>query len=144
MRALLDVNVLIALFDEDHVFHNRAHTWLELNSALGIATCPMTENGLVRVLSHPKYSAAFRLAPIDVIERLAEFCAAQNHEFWADTISLRESEHFDAARILGSRQITDLYLLSLAVKNKGQLVTFDQGIEVTAVPLATLSNLVVI
>lgn len=144
MRSLLDVNVLIALFDEDHVFHNRAHAWLEMNSGKGIATCPITENGLVRVLSHPKYSEAFRLAPVDMIQRLAEFCAAQDHEFWPDSISLRESENFNFARILGSRQITDLYLLSLAVRNEGQLVTFDQGIALTAVPSAVARHLVVI
>ncbi len=67
MRALLDVNVLIALFDQDHVFHDRAHLWLEANAAAGIATCPLTENGVVRVISHPKYSSSLRLAPGDVI-----------------------------------------------------------------------------
>lgn len=144
MRALLDVNVLIALFDEDHVFHERAHAWLEANDSEGIATCPLTENGLVRLISHPKYSPALRLAPGDVIRRLSGFCEAQDHDFWPDDVSLRDAGLFHGDRILGSRQVSDAYLLGLALKNGGRLVTFDEGITVTTVSSGTAKHLAVI
>jgi uncharacterized protein len=144
MRALLDVNVLIALFDQHHIFHERAHLWLEANTAAGIATCPITENGVVRVISHPKYSRAFSLAPGDVIQRLSGFCEAQDHAFWPNDVSLRDSGLFQTERILGTRQVTDVYLLGLAVKNGGRLVTFDQGITLTAVSSANAAHLAVI
>ena len=144
MRALLDVNVLIALFDEHHIFHERAHLWLEANSAAGIATCPITENGVVRVISHPKYSRAFSLAPGDVIQRLDGFCEAQDHAFWPDDVSLRDAGLFLTKKILGTRQLTDVYLLGLAVRHGGRLVTFDEGITVKSVGGAKVENLMVI
>ena len=144
MRALLDVNVLIALFDEHHIFHERAHLWLEANSAAGIATCPITENGVVRVISHPKYSREFSLAPGDVIQRLDGFCEAQDHVFWPDDVSLREVGLFQTERILGTRQVTDVYLLGLAVRHGGRLVTFDEGITVKSVGGAKVENLMII
>ncbi len=128
MRALLDVNVLIALFDQHHIFHERAHLWLEGNVATGIATCPLTENGVVRIISHPKYSRAFTQTPSDVIQRLDKFCKAQDHAFWSDNVSLTDLMLFPADQILGTRQVTDVYLLGLAVKHGGRLVTFDEGI----------------
>lgn len=144
MRALLDVNVLIALFDQDHVFHDRAHQWLEKNTAYGIATCPLTENGVVRVISHPKYSNTLRLSPGEVVARLDTFCNAQNHVFWPDSVSLREPELFLAANILGTRQVTDAYLLGLATKNGGRLVTFDEGITLKSIHGAKAENLTII
>jgi len=144
MRALLDVNVLVALFDQDHTFNERAHQWLEDHLDEGIATCPLTENGVVRILSHPNYSKSLRLAPAEIVERLARFCMAQNHAFWADSVSLREPAVFQIERLLGPRQITDLYLLALAVREGGRLITFDEGIAATAVVGATPEHLAVI
>lgn len=144
MRALLDVNVLIALFDQDHIFHERAHLWLEANVAAGIATCPLTENGVIRVISHPKYSSELSLAPGDVIKRLDGFCEAQDHAFWSDDVSLRDAGLFATDRILGTRQVTDVYLLGLAVSQGGRLVTFDEGITIKAVLGAKQENLMVI
>ncbi|MEO8615775.1 MAG: TA system VapC family ribonuclease toxin [Luteolibacter sp.] len=144
MRGLLDVNVLFALFDVDHVFHDRAHDWLEKNASLGIATCPLTENGVVRVISHQKYSASLRLAPWEVIERLSKFCEAQDHDFWPDEVSIRNPDIFTRDRILGSRQIMDVYLLGLAKTQGGRLVTFDEGIAISTVAEAVSENLVVI
>ncbi len=144
MRGLLDVNVLIALFDVDHVFHDRAHDWLEKNAGQGIATCPLTENGLVRVISHPKYSASLRLAPWEVIESLCQFCKAQDHEFWPDDASIRDSGLFVQDRILGSRQITDVYLLGLAKTHGGRIVTFDEGIAISTVSETAPEHLEVI
>lgn len=144
MRALLDVNVLIALFDQHHIFHDRAHLWLEVNADQGIATCPLTENGVVRILSHPKYSHTSPLTPGDVIGRLDKFCKAQDHAFWPDDVSLTDSTLFPPDQILGTRQVTDVYLLGLAVKQGGRLVTFDEGITLKSVRNATGNNLVVI
>ena len=144
MRGLLDVNVLIALFDVDHVFHDRAHEWLAANATEGIATCPLTENGVVRVLSHPRYSASMRFAPSDLIDRLNGFRDAHDHAFWPDDVSITDAGCFARGRILGSRQITDVYLLGLATRNSGRLVTFDEGIVLSAVHDAGRENLLVI
>lgn len=144
MRALLDVNVLIALFDQDHTFHDRAHEWLEANAHQGIATCPITENGVVRIISQPKYSKVLRLAPGDVIQSLVGFCKSQDHAFWPDAVTLRDEELFVTECILGTRQVTDVYLLGLAVKNGGRLVTFDEGITFKSVAAAKSENVVVI
>jgi toxin-antitoxin system PIN domain toxin len=144
MRALLDVNVLIALFDPDHVFHDRAHSWLGKNAGQGIATCALTENGVVRVISHPKYSSAFHLTPADVIQRLDGFCQAQDHEFWPEDVSLRDGGLFQSKNLLGTRQVPDIYLLGLSVRHGGRLVTMDEGINLKAVKGAKAANLVII
>ncbi len=140
-RALLDVNVLVALFDGDHTFNEAAHSWLEGGASAGIATCPLTENGLLRILSHPHYSKHFTLSPADVIGRLERFVAHHDHEFWADEISLREAV-FLRDHMLGSKQLTDIYLLGLAVRKGGRLVTFDPTIPLAAVDGAAPGHLV--
>jgi predicted nucleic acid-binding protein len=56
--ALLDVNFLVALFDPDHIHHDAAHDWFADERAHGWATCPLTENGLVRVVTNAAYGAA--------------------------------------------------------------------------------------
>lgn len=144
MRSLLDINVLIALFDPDHVFHERAHAWLGEHAARGIATCPLTENGLIRILTHPGYSKKKQFHPHDIIARLQRFVQRQNHEFWTDSLSLRDRHSFRAGRILRSRQITDLYLLALAVSHHARLATFDSAIPLEVVPDAKTDSLAVI
>jgi len=144
MRALLDINVLIALFDADHIFNDRAHGWLERQTVEGIATCPLTENGLIRILSNPNYSKKIRLTPAEVIRRLKAFIAKQDHCLLEDTISLTDSKRIDPSLILGSRQITDIYLLALAVKHGVRLATFDASIHLKAVQGATEASLDVI
>jgi uncharacterized protein len=141
MRALLDVNVIIALLDPDHAFHERAHDWWATNARRGWASCPLTENGVVRIMSNPGYSQKARFTPGDLIGRLRQFAQQSNHEFWPDEISLRDKKIFITERIHSSRQITDLYLLALATKHRGRLVTFDQGILVSAVCDAKPANL---
>ncbi len=141
MRALLDVNVIIALLDPDHAFHERAHDWWAANSKRGWASCPLTENGVVRIMSHPSYSAKARFTPGDLIGRLRTFAAQSDHEFWPDDISLRDEKLFAAERIHSARQLTDLYLLALAAKHRGRLVTFDKGIPLSAVSHAKAANL---
>lgn len=133
MRALLDVNVLIALFDEDHVFNDRAHSWLEARAGEGIATCPMTENGVVRVLSNPAYSKVLKVSPARVLVMLSGFVSRHDHEFWPDDVSLRDAGAFDAGRLLGHRQVADAYLLALAVRHDGKLVSFDDSVASSSV-----------
>jgi toxin-antitoxin system PIN domain toxin len=140
VRALLDINVLIALLDPDHVFHDRAHTWWKGQSKSGWASCPLTENGVVRIMSNPAYSRAAKFRPGDLIERLDLFASQSNHEFWPDDLSLRDKTAFARDRLHGSRAITDVYLLALAVKHQGTLATFDQAIPVSAVPGAATAG----
>lgn len=144
MRSLLDVNVLVALFDETHLMNERAHEWLDRHGHLGIATCPLTENGLVRIVSHPNYSVLKRFPPELIVGQLRSFVRDNDHQFWPDTPSLRDPAQFDPSRILGPRQITDLYLLALAAEHGGRLVTFDEGVNLAAVLTARKENLCVI
>jgi uncharacterized protein len=141
MRALFDVNVVIALLDPDHAFHERAHDWWAANAKSGWASCPITENGVVRVMSHPGYSPNAHFTPGDLISRLQTFAQNTDHEFWPDDVSLRDEKVFTTERIHGSRQLTDLYLLALAAKCGGRLATFDQGISLSAVRIAKPGNL---
>ncbi len=124
--ALLDVNVLVALFDPNHVHHEIAHDWFADQRDAGWATCPLTENGLARVLANPAYGADIRAD--EVIARLRRFKASGHHHFWPDALSLTDDSTFDTSLVAGSRQITDIYLLGLAAHNHGVLATFDRAI----------------
>ena len=142
MRVLFDVNVLIALLDAGHVHHNRTHRWWAKNRASGWATCPLTQNGFVRVLAQPSYPN--RVPAAVATEFLAQAVGAPEHEFWPDDLSLTDPNRFARDRILGPKQITDLYLLALAVIRRGRLVTFDHAIPLSAVVGANSSNLVLV
>jgi len=144
MRALLDVNVVIALLDPDHAFHERAHEWWAGNAKSGWASCPITENGVVRVMSNPAYSRGAQFTPSDLIARLRTFSNQTDHQFWPDDVTLRDESTFLAERIHGPRQVTDLYLLALAVRKKARFATFDDGIPISAVRTAKPGNLDVI
>ncbi len=141
--ALLDVNVLVALFDPDHVHHEMAHDWFASDGREAWATCPLTENGLVRVLAHPAYAATVGRVT-DLLARLRRFCASGGHVFWEDSVSLRDATVFDASVVAGPRQLTDVYLLGLAHARKGRLATFDQSIPIRAVKGGSSRDLVVI
>ena len=130
--ALLDVNLLVALFDPDHVHHQLAHDWFEENRGHGWATCPVTENGFVRIVSNPAYGNPLT-QPSAVLDLLTRFCASGKHEFWPDAASLRDQSLFNRSHVGGHRRLTDVYLLGLAVKNGGRLATFDRGIPREAV-----------
>ena len=142
MRALLDVNVLLALRDRAHAFHRTAARWLDVNEAGGIATCPLTQNGVVRILSQPNYGNP--LHPAEALAQMRDFCAQSIHQFWADDVSIFDIECFDHSQIHGHRQLTDIYLLGLAIKHQGRFVTFDQQIPLKAVRGAAKKHLVVI
>lgn len=131
MTALLDVNVLIALFDPSHVHHEHAHHWFQHNKARGWATSPLTENGMVRVMSNPAYPADGLLANV-LVERLRSFCESGHHVFWVDDVSLTDHQRFDPTFVYGHRKLTDIYLLGLAEHHGGRLATFDEAIPVEA------------
>jgi toxin-antitoxin system PIN domain toxin len=131
MRSLLDVNVLIALLDADHTSHEHAREWFSSSARDGWASCPLTQNGCVRIMSHPRYPSPVSVR--DGIERLRDAAASSHHEFWPDDVTLLDERIADAARIHGPRQLTDLYLLALAVRHDGRLVTFDRAIAVSAI-----------
>lgn len=142
MRALLDVNVLIALLDADHVLHARATTWFGSNARSGWASCPITQNGCIRIMSHPGYPNA--LPARAVMERLTEACSSSLHEFWPDDISLLDAGVVEAGLIHGPRQLSDIYLLALAMRHRGRFVTFDTSVPLDAVRSAEASHVVVL
>ena len=144
MRALLDVNVLIALLDANHIFHQRVHEWWAKNEHLGWASCPISENGLVRIMTNASYPRQKRLSVLEVLTNLRAFAANTNHEFWAEDISLRDSKIFDPERILSGTHLADIYLLAIAARNQGTLATLDQNISVSSVRIAKPENLSVI
>ena len=131
MRSLLDVNLLIALLQPDHVHHGLAHGWWSANRSGGWASCPLTQNGFVRILSQPRYPKPMSTAA--ALALLAEQTVETDHAFWPDDISLLDSQRFDFGRILGPKQLTDIYLLALAIEHGGRLATFDRTIPVGAV-----------
>ena len=140
MRALLDVNVLVALLDAAHVHHRVATRWLAANVRLGWASCALTQNGCVRILSMPGYRNA--QSPQAVGERLGAALAGSSHQFWPDAVSLLEPGLVRWDHVLSSRQVTDAYLLALAVSHGGRLLTLDRGISVKAVAKAQARHLV--
>lgn len=142
LRALLDVNVLIALLDQGHLHHNAASLWMARNSKAGWASCPLTQNGCLRILSLTSYPNAQPTAV--VAKRLAEAAETSLHEFWPDSVSLLGAGVLRWDRVLTSRQITDVYLLALATTHGGRLITFDRGISIAAVPTASAANLLVL
>ena len=130
--ALLDINVLVALHDPAHPNHEDAHRWFGRNRKRGWATCPITVNGCVRVLSNPAYPTV-STTPAEAASRLGALCAGPGHEFWSDSVSLLDEPLFRPQAITGHRQITDIYLLGLAVRHGGRLATFDRSIPLKAV-----------
>lgn len=142
MRALLDVNVLIALLDSDHSLHARAYSWFAAEASKGWASCPITQNGCVRIMASPGYPNALPVR--SVIERLAAAAAAPQHQFWADDVSILDPALVDSMRVHGPRQLTDVYLLALAVRHRGRFVTFDASVPRDAVVEAERRHLLVL
>ena len=124
-RFLLDVNVLIALIDPAHVQHDRAHDWFAAKGKRAWATCPLTENGVLRIVGHPRYPSSPG-TPAAVAELMTILLALGGHEFWPDNVTLLDQQRIDTTRLLDSGQITDTYLLALARAHGGQLATFDR------------------
>uniref|UniRef100_UPI0035CB2C19 TA system VapC family ribonuclease toxin n=1 Tax=uncultured Sphingomonas sp. TaxID=158754 RepID=UPI0035CB2C19 len=133
MTYLLDVNVLIALIDRKHVNHDAAHRWFADHGNAAWATCPLTENGVLRIVGNAKY-ANTPGSPAAVLPALSSLCALPGHVFWPDAISMLDSQRIVGAKLLTSAQLTDTYLLALAASKNGRLATFDSRVGVQAVP----------
>lgn len=131
-RFLLDVNVLIALIDPAHVQHDRAHQWFAGSGKEAWATCPMTENGVLRIVGHARYSNSPG-TPAAVVEVMRGLRALPGHEFWSDDVTLFDRKRIHSERLLDSVQVTDSYLLALASAHAGKLATFDRRLVTDAV-----------
>ena len=143
MRYLLDVNVWVALLDEAHVHHIQALTFAQ-RPKVKIATCPIIENGVIRILNLPGYS---RLGPAGfeaVRNKLQQICTDLDHEFWPDEVSLRTEAGINWNRVLGHNQITDVYLLALAVARLGCFVTLDHRVTLSTVNSGAPKNLMLL
>ncbi len=138
---LLDVNVLIALLDPAHVNHEAAHRWFAQAREYRWATCPITENAVIRILSNPNYPSVDWM-PNEVMGHLDGFLTGKlGHLFWEDSVSLQDDLLFERWMIRGHKQLTDIYLLGLAVSKDGILTTFDRSIPLKAVKGATESHI---
>lgn len=132
MTFLLDVNVLIALIDPAHVGHDDAHIWFHEHGREDWATCPLIENSVIRIVGHPKYPNTPG-SPAQVAPIVVQLRALPGHRFWPDDISMLDAGRVDAAQVLTSKQVTDTYLLALAVAHGGMLATFDRRLSAKAV-----------
>lgn len=130
---LLDVNVLIALIDPGHVHHDHAHAWFSRSGHKRFATCPITENGLLRIVGHPKYPNSPG-PPSLVVPALMAIRALPGHAFWPDSVSLVDEAAVDHASLSSHSRVTDAYLLALARAHRGKLATMDQRLAADVVP----------
>ena len=126
MVSLLDVNMMIALAWPSHVHHRAAHAWFAKNASQGWATCPLTQCGFVRISSNAKIIPE-AVTPRDALALLNEIVKQATHSFWEDDIGILD-EHIPSEYLVGHRQITDAYLLGLAIRHRSRLVTLDRGL----------------
>jgi uncharacterized protein len=143
IRYLLDVNLWIALFDDAHTHSARANALIE-KRGIKIATCPMVENAVIRILNLPNYGLRGAVGMEQVRQQLNRAKKELDHQFWADDVSLCNDKCVNFDKIFSHNQITDVYLLALAVAHGGALVTFDQRIALAAVKGAAAQHLVVL
>lgn len=125
--SLLDVNILVALFSEDASSHTAAQKWFLHNAHRGWATCPVTQAGFVRIICNPAASKS-GILPAQALEILEEGMQHPSHQFWPDDISFAEAVSPFRSQVRGHQQITYAYLLGLARRHKGRLVTGDRAI----------------
>ena len=130
--CLLDVNVLIALIDPAHVQHEPAHDWFARAGHRTWATCAITQNGLLRIVGHPRYPNS-RGNPGALLPLLRSLCAHPGHTFWPDDITILDPDLVIAGQLTMPNQVTDTYLLALAVKRGGRLATFDRKLAAATV-----------
>lgn len=132
-RNLLDLNVLIALTDDSHQHYKRAWDWLRIPGQQSWGICPLTESGYVRVTTNPAaHSGARTLAKSSAV--LTELTREPGYCYWPISESWATLTAPFADRIFGHQQVTDAYLLGLAIKEDGVLVTFDRGLKYMAGP----------
>ena len=124
---LLDCNVLIALAWPEHEFHDEVGRWFARHSRAGWATCPFTQAAFLRILSNPAFSSN-ALTPANALRVLESNLKVPSHHFWADSISFPDALKIVERHLQGHRQVTDAYLVGLAVHHRGRLATLDQGL----------------
>lgn len=130
---LLDTNLLIALLWPSHERHDLVLQWFARHRAKGWATCPLTQAGFVRIVSNPAFSRD-AVQPREAIHVLSANTSAKDHTFWADELPVAEAVAFTGVRLMGHQQVTDAYLLGLAIRKGGLLATLDQRISELAEP----------
>lgn len=132
MTYLLDVNVLIALIDRMHIAHNAARSWFLGTGAASWASCPLTQNGVIRIIGSPRYANSAG-SPAEAARILDHVLALPGHVFWPDDLDPAASDVLDRGQILMSSQVTDSYLLALAAARRGRLATLDRRLSTRAV-----------
>ncbi len=132
-RALLDVNVLIALLEPGHNFFQKAQEWFKSSGKDNWGVCPLTEIGFVRITTNPSFYPGPRTHE-QATTILAELAHRPGYRYWPLIESWTALTAPLAVRISGHQQVTDAYLLGLAIKEDGVLVTFDRGIKYMAGP----------
>ena len=142
MVALYDISALLALLDEEHEKHDPVSSWFVDNTDRGWSSCPLTQNGYLRIRSQPAYPHS--LSIVKAHEQLLDATSTPYHQFISDDISILDESLVNASQMLGYRQLTDVYLLALAVAHNALLVTLDTHIPSSAVRGATDDHLVVI
>lgn len=142
MRALLDVNVLIAMLDASHVHHGLARAWFSENIRHGWASCPLSQIGCIRIMSQPSYPNP--RAAAEIAERLRLAAADRHHAFWVADTNLLAEPRVDWTSVLSARHVTDVYLLALAVERRGRFATLDRHVPLGAVAGAESRHLAVI
>ncbi len=130
---LLDVNVLIALAYPPHVSHQKVSHWYDTEGMKAWASCPLTQTGFVRIVSNPAFSATIPDVS-EAVALLAGLIQSSGHQFWPDELPMTAAADMFGAKLVGHQQVSDAYLLAMAVKNKGQLVTLDRAITRLADP----------
>jgi hypothetical protein len=124
---LLDVNALIALMWPAHESHLQVGEWFSHHVRQGWATCPFTQAAFVRLVSNPAFSRD-AVTPQEAIALLSENLKHRYHRFWSDDISFGEAVESFQGRVVGHRQVSDAYLLGLAIHKKGTLATLDRAV----------------
>ena len=128
---LLDVNVLVSLAWPEHSQHTLAQKWFANHSKQGWATCPLVQAGFARIVSNP----AFSLRAVTVSEAVKALDASLRdpaHQFWPDSLSFPDALQLVKRGLHGHQQVTDAYLVGLAIQNRGKLATLDRGIAAIA------------
>ena len=123
---LLDVNVLIALAWPNHVHHSEALEWFVQKGAAAFCTCPITQTGFVRISSATSFSPT-AVTPIEALALLDQITDLPGHRFWPDDLTL-SAVAASRPPIVSHRQVTDAYLLALAISHGGVMATLDRGV----------------
>ncbi len=126
-EVLLDVSALIALLWPHHEQHDAAHRWFARNAGRGWATCPLTQVGFVRIVSNPAFSP-FAVSPREATHILSESLGHRSHRFWPLDIAYTEAARPFESRLAGHLQVTDAYLVGLAIHKQGTFATLDRRI----------------